>query len=94
MDLAMQLATGLACAIVLVRTEPALNKMSGGTDFWVRLAFWQMAVACGIELLTMVFYGHIPDWREGLLSGGLAALLLCERRIRYLARHHPRSNPS
>lgn len=85
-DFALQLSTSLACGIVVLRTEPALNQMHGKTDFWVRLAFWQMCVACGIELLTIGLYGHVPDWREALLSGGLAALLLCERRLRYLSR--------
>lgn len=86
MNLTMQICTGLACVIVMVRTEPAFNNMHGGTDFWVRLVFWLMAVVCGIEILAMAFYSHVPDWREALLAGTLAALLLCERRLRYLTR--------
>lgn len=85
-DLLLEAGTAIACGIVVLRTEPAINHMHGGTDFWVRLSFWQMWCACGVELLTIGLYQHTPDWREALLSGGLAALLLCERRLRYLSR--------
>lgn len=84
-DSIIQISTGLCCLFILFRTEPALNRMTGGTQMIVRLSFYQIAVSAGAELLAIVAFGYIPGWREGMLSGGLAALLLCERRIHYLA---------
>ena len=86
MEGAVRILTAIACLIVLARTEPALNRMCGATDLFVRVSFWQMAVAASIELLSILFYGYAPGWRECLLSSGLALLLLCERRIRMLTR--------
>jgi len=89
-DLALRIGTVIACTIIVIRTEPALNHMHGRTDLFVRVSFWQMAVAAAIEILSILFYAYTPGWREALLSGGLSALLLCERRIRFLARHAQR----
>lgn len=85
-ELILQLCTAMACISVILRTEPALNNMDRDTDFLVRFAFWLICFTCAWELLTIWLYDHIPDSREALLSGGIASLLLCERRIRYLAR--------
>lgn len=89
-DALIQAITTVSCLIVLARTEPALNRMCGATDMFIRVSFWQMAVVAAIELLSLLFYAYTPGWRECLLSSGLAMLLLCERRIRLLTRIYRR----
>jgi hypothetical protein len=84
-DTGMQALTLVACAIVIVRAEPAMNRMSRATLMTVRLAFYQLAVAAGAEVVA-ILVGRVPSWRETLMACGIATLMLCERRIRLLSR--------
>ena len=93
MDLALQIVTVIACAIVVFRVEPALNKMTGGTLMIVRLSFYQLAVGAGAELLAILAFGYVPGLREMVMACGIATLLLCERRIRLLSRSCARRTP-
>lgn len=94
MDLILQIATALACAVVVMRAEPALNRMHRQTQLIVRLSFYQLAVSAGAELLAIGAFGYVPSWREMLLASGIATLMLCERRLRYLARVRKEPAPS
>lgn len=85
-NLFLQVTTALCCVVVLIRTEPALNRMGKNTQLIVRISFYQICVSAGAELLAIVAFNYVPGWREAMLSGGLAALLLCERRLLVLAR--------
>lgn len=85
MDIAMEAATILACMVIVLRAEPAMNRMTRDTLLTVRLAFYQLAVAAGAEIVAILL-GRIPTWREALMACGIAMLMLCERRIRLLSR--------
>ncbi len=73
----------VACALILWRVEPALNRMACGTRFSVRVALYLVAVGASGQALRILL-GHVPDWPTVLLLAGVAALLLCERRLRVL----------
>lgn len=88
-DAIIALLTVASSAIMLWRAEPALNRMSPATPFVVRLAMWLLVVAACAQLLTLIT-GRLPDWPAVLLHIGVAALLLCERRLRVLV---PRQRP-
>lgn len=94
LDSVAQVLTVMACAVILWRTEPAINRMSESTPLLIRCAFMIIALGSTAELSCTVV-GKIPSWPSVLGSCGTAALLLCERRLRYLVRHpierkHPR----
>src|SRR5574337_424453 len=88
MDLILQIATALACAVVVMRAEPALNRMHRQTQLIVRLSFYQLAVSAGAELLAIGAFAYVPSWREMLLTSpvGLALIQTYEgyRATRYL----------
>jgi hypothetical protein len=84
-DFILQFSTVAACALIVVRTEPALNRMHRATPLLVRLSFYQLAVAASAEALAVASFCHVPSWREALLAGGVATLMLCERRIRLIS---------
>ncbi len=90
MDAARQILTVAACRVVIVRADRAANNMDGDTDTLVRYAFILLAAsaAAGIVAIAM---GYVPGWREPLMSGGIAALMLAERRIRLLSTPTDRS---
>lgn len=76
-------------ALILWRTEPALNRMSTTTHWMIRYALLLMA-AGALALLLSILAGQTPSFPTLLLASGLALLLICERRLRYLLTH-PRS---
>ncbi len=86
----LQLATSalviISCVIIVWRTEPAMARMSRATALLIRLAFWTMATAAMAEIACIVTYRRAPTLQELLLYLGVAELLLCERRLRFLAR--------
>lgn len=88
-DAILALLTVASSAIILWRAEPALNRMSPATPFVVRLAVWLLVVAACAQLVTLIT-GRLPDWPAVLLQLGVAALLMCERRLRVLV---PRQRP-
>ena len=86
LDLLAQILSIAACVIIIWRTEPALNRMSRCTPLLVRLAFWLIVVASA-SAIVMIALGDVPPWPSVLGVLGTAALLFCERRLRYLTRH-------
>lgn len=83
-DAAIQIVTAAACLIVIVRADGAANNMDNHTDVLVRYAFIVIAAAAAAGILA-IGLGYVPGWREPLMSGGIAALMLAERRIRLLS---------
>jgi len=90
MDLLAQCLTVMSCLIILWRTEPALNRMSRCTPLLVRIAVWLIVVASA-SAIGMIALGDVPPWPSVLGVLGTAALLFCERRLRYLTRR-PKSH--
>lgn len=85
LDLLAQLLAIAACVVIVWRAEPVLNRMSRCTPVLVRLAFLLVIVAA-TSAITMILLGDVPPWPSVLGSIGTAALLFCERRLRYLTR--------
>lgn len=92
LDLLAQLVSLVACAVILWRTEPAINLMHRKTTpLLLRLSFWLISIGAFAAILAMLD-GAVPPWPAAIGAAGVALLLICERRIRYLARH-PRVFP-
>lgn len=82
-DAVLQALAALACVVVIVRAEPALSRMTQYTDMRVRIAIWLCIVGAAGRLGWIVL-GGVPDPITVIMMIGLAALLICERRIRVL----------
>lgn len=76
--------TGIVIALLILwRAEPALNRMSDATHWMVRYALLMIA-AGAMALLLYTLAGKTPDITSLFLAVGLALMLICERRLRYL----------
>lgn len=85
-DAIAQLVAAGACIVILVRSEPAINRMRWGkTPILIMVSFWCLAVGAAGGIVE-ILYGYIPPLPVVLGGVGVAALLVCERRIRYLSR--------
>lgn len=80
-----QLLGLVLCALILARAEPAINRMSRDTPSLVRLAFI-LLVGGAVAGIFAIAGGAVPEWHVLMLAGGIAALLVCERRMRILTR--------
>lgn len=76
----MQAIVVLAALVIIVRTEPALNRMSHCTPFMVRAAFHLLALGAAAEIVCIVV-GDVPSWPTAIVTAGVAALLICKRRL-------------
>jgi Na+-translocating ferredoxin:NAD+ oxidoreductase RnfE subunit len=74
----------IASILILVRTEPALARMTRYTHRSVRFAVWLLAIGALARVVDIVVFGHAPDFITFLMMCGSAALLICERRLRVL----------
>lgn len=83
-DMALQIVSAGAAGVILYRSEPALNRMSGHTHIMVRISMFLIVVSAAAQLGSVVLFGHIPSASEALLFAGVASLLSCERRMRVL----------
>lgn len=81
--LLLSLASAAACAVILWRAEPALNRMSPATSTTVRVAMWLLTVGAAAQLLALAA-GTAPQWPTVVLELGVACLLYCERRLRVI----------
>lgn len=81
--LLLQVIVLLAAAVIIIRAEPALNRMSRGTPFLIRAAFHLLTVGAIAEVIGIAA-GDVPSWPAAITTIGAAALLFCERRIRIL----------
>ena len=69
--------------LILWRVEPALNRMTASTHWMIRYSM--LLVAAGaLIMLALILAGTPPSFDTLLLALGLAMLLLCERRLRFL----------
>ncbi len=87
--LLLQAIVLMAASIVVVRAEPALNRMSKSTPFLVRVSFHMLTLGAIAEIV-FVLAGGIPAWQSAITTAGIAALLFCERRMRILFPNHQR----
>lgn len=86
MNFLAQLIAAISCVIIIWRIEPAINHMRGSSSDLVRLAFLMIGGAA-LGGIVYIALGDVPPWPSVIGAAGTAVLLLCERRIRYLARH-------
>lgn len=76
----LQSVTLVASAAIIIRAEPALNRMSPGTPILARLAFLLLAVgAAALGIFSL--FGYVPSVAEVILLIGAALLLCLPRRI-------------
>lgn len=78
----------LLCAVILWRTEPALNRMGPAAPNMIRLSFTLLATAA-VGGIIAILAGRVPGPEGLMLAAGTAALLICDRRIRILTRPRP-----
>lgn len=79
LDTIAQLASAVACLVILIRTEPAINRMHiGRTPLLLAQAFWGLAVAAATGLVDILL-GGVPPWSATFGALAVAALLSCER---------------
>jgi len=81
--LLLSLTSAAACAVILWRAEPALNRMTADTPAPVRVSMWLLTVGAAAQLLELAI-GAVPQWPTVLLELGVACLLYCERSMRVL----------
>lgn len=90
--LLLQAIVLMAAIIIVVRAEPALNRMSRCTPFLIRSSFHLLALGAVAEIV-FILSGDVPSWPTAITSAGVAALLFCERRLRLLCPPHRRRLP-
>lgn len=81
--LILKIVVLLAAGVIVVRAEPALNRMSRCTPFTVRVAFLLLTLGAVAEIIH-ILVGGVPSWSTAIVISGAAALLVCERRLRVL----------
>lgn len=81
--LLLKIVVLLAAGVIVVRAEPALNRMSRCTPFMIRASFHLLTVGAIAEIV-FILAGDVPSWPTAITSVGVAALLFCERRLRLL----------
>lgn len=81
--LILQAVVLLAAVVIVVRAEPALNRMSRCTPFMIRASFLLLTLGAVAEIV-FILGGEVPSWSTAIVITGVAALLVCERRIRIL----------
>ena len=81
--IALQSIVVLCALVIIVRIEPALNRMSRCTPFMLRAAFHLLALGAAAEIVC-VLVGDAPNWPTAIVTAGVATLLICERRLRVL----------
>lgn len=81
--LTLQIIVVVAAVVIVLRAEPALNRMNRSTPILVRLAFYLLTLGAVAEIL-FVLAGRVPTWPTAIMLAGIAAMLFCERRLRLL----------
>lgn len=77
-------AAALAFAILILwRAEPALARMGAATHWMIRYAMLLLAGGA-LGIILTIFAGARVDFPTLLVLAGIAMLLVCERRLRYL----------
>ena len=91
--LLLQALVVLAAVVIVVRAEPALNRMSRCTPFMIRASFHLLTLGAAAEIV-FILSGEVPSWPTAITTVGVAALLVCERRLRLLCPSPRRKQPS
>lgn len=73
----------IAAGVIIVRAEPALNRMSRCTPFMIRASFNLLTLGAAAQIV-FIMVGEVPSWPTAITTVGVAALLICERRLRLL----------
>ncbi|WP_412479926.1 hypothetical protein [Azonexus sp. IMCC34839] len=81
--IAINMFVVIAAIIIIYRTEPVLNRMSRCTPFMVRAAFYLLSIGAACQIVSVVT-GESTSISSAIMTGGVAALLVCERRLRVL----------
>ena len=83
----LQIIGLLEALVILVLTEPVLNRMSPCAPFIMRTAFHLIAIGSAFRVYH-ILSGHPPSWSALLQVGGLALLLICDqlRHVRLVDR--------
>lgn len=82
-EILLNLAALVCASLILWRTEPALARMGAATHWMVRYAMLLLAGGSLAVILTVIA-GDGIDFQTLLVLAGIALLLLCDRRLRYL----------
>lgn len=77
----------IAAMLILWRAEPAINRMDASTHWMIRYSMLLLA-AGALALSVTIMAGTTPGYDTLFLALGIAMLLLCERRMRFLI--HPK----
>ena len=85
-NLAAQLIGLVLCILILVRVEPALNRMGRTSPPPIVRAAFALLATGAVAGIFAIFAGQVPDIYVLLIAAGTAALTLCKRRIRLLTR--------
>lgn len=80
----LQLTTIAASAVILTRSEPAINRMGRQTSFLVRMSMHFLTVGAVGEIGSILLFSTVPELATCIVLVGIAALLVCERRVRAL----------
>lgn len=83
LGLVSQVIAVIACIVIVWRSEPALAHMTASTHFVVRFSMW-LAVVGAVARIVWVMMGGVPDAITIMMLIGMAALIVCERRLRVL----------
>lgn len=81
-NLIKQLAGLLICILLIIRTEPALNRMGAASPLLVRLAYALIFIAAAAGVLS-IMTGSVPGIETLLLATGTVALLRVNRHSRH-----------
>lgn len=90
LDFMAQALSVVACVVIILRAEGAINRMTRRTPFLVRSAFWLLLVGAASAAVCILLGGDVPPWPSVFGVWGAALMLFCERRLRYLT-HAPKA---
>lgn len=81
MSLLIQVLVAISCAVIMVYSVLAINKMSLKTNHVMRAAYILMATGSFGELAHIFVKDHLPSIEEALFILGVGIFIVAERRI-------------
>lgn len=85
-DILLKLLLLIACSTILLRCEPAINRMSPCTPWPIRYALLLIALGALLGIFGLLDGGS-TNFATVILASGIAILLMGERRLRHLFNH-------
>lgn len=70
----------IACVIIIILTEPNINRMDCRAPLLLRFGLWALCVGAAGALLFIVL-GDVPPWPSIVGAIGISCYLLGERRL-------------